>query len=903
MGLLARLKRTFNGKHHQAEIDEELAFHLALDAQNGATDREARMRLGNPTLIAEETRSAGILNWLDSVLQDAAYGVRQLRKSPSFVFAVVISLALGIGANSAIFSLVDAALLRPLPVRDPGALRIIEWDAKAFPKFLHNVNGDFHPLGGGAVHVSSIGANVYRTLAQRQTGFESLMAVADPSSMALTTPGVPAEQISLQYVSSNLFQGLGVAPAAGRAFRDDEDRPGAEPVIVISHRFWMQRFGGRDGVLGQLVRINQHPARIIGVAPVGFFGTRAGQWNDAYAPLAARAVLLPSAHGEDDLDWWVRPIGRLKPGVSEAVALSQLSNLFRMFAIPVGVKVEPSAIPRLVSLPGRRGLNALNTPDTAALWILLSLVAVLLLIVCANVANLLLSRSVSRRRESAVRLALGAARLRIFRQHLIESGVLAVMGGAAGLLLGYVLAHGIHILFQFGRDSVNTFDLHLDPRVVGYTAALSLLTALVFGLAPAWQAARADLSETLKAQNRTVAGGQLRLPKILVSLQIALCLSALVAAGLLGHSLNKLKWQDVGFDRENMVYATVNPWQANYSPEQVTAYVSRLRAAVAQLPGVLNVSVTEVRPLSGNGNMMEMNFPGRPKRESTGPFDSDVLVQTNRVSDGFFETMHIPLVAGRTFTPSDLRATSDAAIVDELFVDRFFPKQNPIGRRFGTERENDNRYEIVGVVRNSLYNSLRDARYPTLYQPHVAGELHGAVHLVIRSAMDSSQLGAAVHAAAGSVDAAVPVTEFHTQTELIDRLLRTERLLGFLSAAFGVIALLLAAIGLGGLLAYGIARRTNEIGIRISLGASAGDMTRMVLRDTLKMVAFGVLAGAPCAYLAGRVLKSMLFGVQPLDPWAMGLSLAVLVAAVLLASWIPARRAASVDPMTALREE
>jgi predicted permease len=885
MGIWARIRKTLHGGRHSAEIQEELEFHLQMDIADGHDRRDARLRLGNLTRIEEDTRAMGIVEWLDSALQDARYGLRQLRKSPALAMAVVLSVAVGVGANAAIFSLIDAALLKPLPVRDPGSLRILEWTHDGFPPGVENINGTFRPIAGNRSQGSSIAAYLYRRLAKEQAGFEVLIGMgASPEGAAIAVDSLPAEQVSLQYVSSNFFQGLGAAPAIGRPFQEDEDRVGAEPVVIVSYRFWQQRLADSGAVTDRNVRINNVPARIVGVAPPGFFGLRAGQWPDVYAPLAMRVAFQPppangAPRGEKDRDWWVRQIARLKPGVSEAAALAQLQSLLKT--------------PELISLPGRRGLDALNTSDAKALWILMLLVCVLLLIVCANVANLLLSRSVGRRRESSVRLALGAPRSRLFRQHLIESGVLATLGGGAGLGLGYVLAHSIHLLFQTGRDASNAFDLHLDPRVLIYTAAITVATAFLFGLAPALRAARASIDEALKAQTRSVMGGGLRLPRILVSMQIALCLSALVAAALLGRSLEKLKWTDAGFDRQNLAYVSVAPAMAGYPIEREGPYVDRVREALASLPGVSQVSTVQTRLLSGSGNNSRVNLPGRE-------WSDNYRANLNAVGDSFFETMRIPLVAGRTFDRRDMSPNSKAMVVDELFARRYFPNQNPLGLRLGLNPKDSQQYEIVGVVGNSRYNSLRSDAYPTVYTPYRPG---ATMHFVMRTTADPATLAEAARRAVASIDPAVPLTEFHTQSALIDRLLRTERLLGFVSGVFGMVGLALAAIGLGGLLAYGVARRTSEIGLRMALGAAGGDVVRMVLRDSLWMLGVGIVAGLPCAYAVSRFLRTSLFQLDPLDPASTALALGGLTAVALLAASLPARRAARIDPLAALREE
>jgi predicted permease len=900
--LIRRLKYRLQRGRLERDLAEEMETHRSLRQArleaSGMPAREAelasRRALGNITLAREDAREIWIWRRVGELARDVRHGIRLLRRSPGFASVAVLSLALGIGGTSAIFSLVDAAILKPLPMSHPDSLVIVEWTNDGFPPGAENINGHFRSIAGGRRQGSSVPANLYRRLAHEQTAFEALVGIADADAVAIAVDASPAEQVSLQYVSGNFFQGLGSLPVLGRPFREDDDRPGQEPVVIVSHRFWMSRLAGAASALDRRVRVNNVPARIAGVAPPGFFGLQAGQWTDVYAPLAMKVAFLPRPTGgapraENDRDWWVRQVARLKPGIPEATARVQAAALFRNLVVPDGTR----EVPELITLPGRRGFNALNARDTSALWILMLLVGVLLLIVCANVANLLLSRSVGRQRESAVRLALGAARMRLFRQHLIESGVLALLGGAAGLALGYALAQSIHVLFQTGRDASSAFDLHLDLRVLGYTGAISILTALSFGVAPAVQAARAELGDTLKAHTRSVIGGRLRLPRLLVSIQIALCLAALVAAGLLGRSLENLKWMDVGFDRENLAYASVSPSRAGYPVERLGPYVDRVREELARLPGVLGVSTVSFRPLSGMGNNGLLNFSGRPLNMTD-------RANLNGVGEGFFETVGIPLVAGRTIDRRDMRSSAEAVVVDEVFTRQFFPNENPLGRRFGLGPNNNDQYEIVGVVGNSAYNSLRSDAYPTVYEPYIPG---GTIHFAVRSTMDSTRLADAVRTAVASVDPAVPLTEFHTQTALIDRLLRTERLLGFMSGAFGAVALTLAAVGLGGLLAYAVARRTNEIGVRMALGAAAGDVTRMVLRESLSMVGAGILIGVPCAYAVARILKTTLFRLEPLDVRTSALSFVVLLAVAVVAAWVPARRAAGIDPMTALREE
>lgn len=902
MSVWSRLKKTFRGGRHNAEIQEELEFHLAMDAARGQTPRAARMRLGNLTRIEEETRAAGILEWLDSAWQDARYGLRQVRKAPALAAAVVLSIAIGVGANTAIFTLVDAALLKPLPLKDPVALRIVEWTATGFPANVENINGDFGPGPGGRVVGSSVSAALYRQLAGERKAYAALIGVADPNSAAVKTSASPAGQVSLQYVSANFFQGLGIPLSLGRGFRADEDRVGEEPVAVVSERFWRQRLARAADVLGQTIRVNNAPARIVGVAPPGFFGMRPGEWVDVYAPLAARVAFRPEQagepRGENSRDWWVRIVARLRPDVSETAASAEAARVFRnLMEMP---NADPKSLPELVSMPGRRGLAGLDAKDAGALRILTLLVGVLLLLVCANVANLLLARSVDRQRESAVRLALGAARSRLFRQHWIESGILALLGGATGLGLGYLLAQSLHILFEAGRGPGSGFDLHISLRVLAYTAALSVVTAFLFGLAPAIRAARVDLQHALKAQTRSVMGGRMRLSRALVCVQIALCLTALVAAGLLGRTLGNLKNVDVGFDRRNLAYATVNPWQAGYTAESVSGYVERLREQLSRIPGVTGISPVEVRLLSGNGNFSQVW--SHPVAKPSTFINPATGTTRNHVGDAFFTTMGIPLLAGRTFEPRDIRPHSDAVIVDETFARQLFPNQNPIGQRFFFGSHDADGHVIVGVVRATRYRELRGALIANAFEPLVSSNFRGATHFAMRTSIDPEILSEAVRRAVASVDPAVPLIAFRTQDDLIDGVLRTERLLTFVSGAFGAVALALAAIGLGGLLAYAVARRTNEIGVRMALGAAAGDVVRMVLRDSLWLVAGGIVLGLPCAFAVGRVLKTSLFHLEPVDPLTGALAFGALLTVSLIAAWIPARRAARIEPVIALRE-
>jgi predicted permease len=904
MSFWSRIKNVIRPESHQDEIREEVDFHLEMDQANGHDVREARLRLGNPTRIAEETREVGIAALLESILQDIRYALRQIRRSPGLSVAVLLSLAFGLGANTAIFSLVDAAILKPLPVADPDSLVVLEWVNGGPPKGLAHMLGRRSTIADGRTQGNSISEALYRSLATQQTAFGDLIGVASSRPIAISNGNQPAEQVHIQYVSENYFRVLGVAPVVGRSFLEEDDRRGQEPAVVVSHRYWTSRLGANAAAIDQTIRINSIPTRIVGVAPPGFFGTTIGEWIDVYATLAARPALepvdaVPPAAGENAF-WWVRPMARLHPGVSGAAATAQINGLFRnLTAESLGTEVEPAL--ELVPIPGTRGFDSLEERTADALWILMLLVGVLLLIVCANVANLLLSRSVGRQRESAVRLALGAPRIRLFRQHLIESGLFALLGGAAGVGLGYILAQSMHTLFQAGRDPSNAFNLGMDWRVLAYSAALAILTGLVFGMAPSWGAAKADVNHVLKGHSRSVISGGLRLPRFLVSFQVALCFAALIAAGLLIRSMANLTSIDVGFRTGNLYYATLNPGQAGYSPEQAGSFLQRLLPELESLAGVSAVAPVADRLLAGGGSFSSASSPYGPAlRLDNGQPNPETIVFEVAGGAGMIETLGIPLLDGSTLKERDMQPEAHTAVVDEAFARTFFPGRDPVGQQFNF---NGQPTEIVGLVKSVREFKVRGKQPPAIYVPMNLRRVSGSLHFAIRASIAPDQLAPAVRQRVASVDPAVPVVEFLSQTGLEARLFRTERLLAFVSTAFGIVAMLLAAIGLFGVLAYAVARRRNEIGVRMALGAASGDIIKMVLRDSLWMVLAGLLVGLPGAYGVARFLEASLFGLGPFDAVSAGSALAILLLVALTAAWLPARRAARVNPVSALREE
>jgi predicted permease len=837
---------------------------------------------------------------LESVLADVRFGLRQFLRTPTVTLAVVLSLAVGVGANTAVFTLLDAAILKPLPVPDPNRLRVIEWsNADGFPAFVTGMRGSSRNTPDGGMTSSSVSAATHRALARESTGFEAVLGIADADEVSVAAAPSSGEAVDLQYVSANFFQGLSLSMALGRGFVPEEDRAGDTPPVVVSDRYWRSRLDGSASALGRVLRVNGVDVRVIGVAPPGFFGLSVGQWTDLYAPLASRSVLDRSAGGrgaEEPSSWWVRQVAVLAGNVPETAAMAELNGLFRNQVAALAGASTTASLPELRAIPGGQGIEGASDQLRAALWLLMVLVGLLLLIVCANVANLLLARSEGRLRESAVRLALGATPSRIFRQRLIESVMLALAGGAAGVALGFVLSTIIHDLFQVGRNAGDLFALQMDSRVAAFGLVLSMAAAVLFGVSPALRAAGAYRRHSLGVQSRSISAATLRGPKALVSAQLALCLGALVAAGLLGRSLQGLTAVDLGFDPEGLVYATVNPSLSDFPAEGVEGYLGEVQRALEALPGVSSVSRLATRPLQGGGSTTAANIPGRPRAAG---FDPAFAVNVNSVGPEAFETLGIRLSAGRS-----VDRTGNGVVVDERFAERFFGGEDVLGRRFGTGAPgNDAQYEIVGVAHNAVSYQLRTEPLPMMYVPHTGARDAGPTHFAIRTVANPELLLGSIRTAVSSVDSAVPLTDLRTQSELLDRMLRSERLLAFLSAGFGVVATVLAAIGLAGLLAYAVARRTGEIGLRMALGAAPGRMLAMVMRDSIKLIVAGLLVGIPCAYGIAKLLESSLYELAPADPATMTASVLTLLAVSLGAAFLPALRAAKTAPSAALRED
>lgn len=841
---------------------------------------------------------------MSSLSQDLRFAFRTLRRNPGFSVVVILTLGLGIGANTAIFSLMDQVLLRTLPVKDPQSLVQLDGPG-AFSGRTYNDRTFSYPM--------------YVDLRDRSGDvFDGLIARFDASA-TLTYRG-QAERVDVELISGNTFEVLGVAPVLGRAITPDDDRaPGSHPVAVISDNYWQRRFARSPSALNQVVIVNSTPVTIVGVLPAGFAGVLATQTPDLFMPMMMKAQLTPTW---DDLDnrrsRWLNVVGRLKPGVTMDAAKAQLDvayrqiNEYELQEVPAFASASQTFRDRflakqLVLHPAARGLSDLRQSVSTPLFVLMAMVGLVLLIACANVANLLLTRATARQREIAVRLALGAGRRRLIRQTLTESVVLAVAGGVAGLVLSIWV--GDLLLGVMPSESVaRSLSTTPDLRVGLFTAALSLLTALAFGLIPALQVSRPELNRTLREEGGSVSGGghQARFRKGLVVVQVTLSMLLVAGAGLFARSLYNLKALNPGFATDNLVTFRVDPALNGYDQPRIKRFYDALLKDIATIPGVSSVSLAQVAALTDSVSSRTIQVQGYEPKP-----DENMNPWTNEVAPDYFRTMDMPLLMGREFNEADVEGAPLVAVVNEAFVKYYFPNENPIGKRFGWRAVNNPAaVEIVGVVKDSLYASMRqgstteNATPRFIYTPYQQGVELNEMTVYVRTAVpDLAGMEEQLRQAVRRADPAMPIFAMQTMDRTIDEALFNERMLALLSASFGLLATLLAAVGLYGVMSYTVSRRTREIGIRIALGAERSSVLWLVLREVALLTAIGIGLGVPGALGLSQLVKSQLFGIQPTDPLTLAVASITLALVAFAAGYIPARRAAAVQPVLALRYE
>lgn len=873
------------------------------------------------------------VNVIENLVQDLRYGVRMLARSPGLTATVVLSLALGIGANTAIFSLINAVLLKTLPVQNPQELALLQWSSHGWPDgVIGNVAGDMGQDKAGRMTSPSFAYALYEEIRGQGDVFSSMLALAgNGSDVNLGYQGTPGRADG-ELVSGTFFSTLGVEPRLGRAITTDDDRFAASPVAVISYGYWERRFGRDAGVVGRKITVNAVPFTIVGVSSPEFYGVQPGRAVDVWLPLHTQPLVEPSwsrqgwngsgAPPVDALfatrgDWWVVIMGRLKPGVTFQPARPELEVLLQQaMARDIKSSTKPETIPHLDISAASKGLNDLRDQFSKPLFILMAVVGLVLLIACANVANMLLARASTRQREIAVRLAIGAGRPRLIRQLLTESVLLAVVGGLIGLLFAF---WGTHVLMAFmssGRDPV-VLSVTPDPRVLGFTAAVSVLTGILFGLSPALRATRVDLTPSLKESGPRLPGpaqahGGMRmgLGKTLVIVQVALSLVLLVGAGLFVRTLTNLEEVNPGFDPHNLLLFGIDPTQDGHKGQRLVSFYQELTRQIAALPGVRSVSVSANTLVGGGRNAVMTHILGYTPKPAEN--DKGVFAAIDTVGPGFLETMHLPLVLGRGISEGDTEASPKVAVVNETFARNYLSDGNPIGRQFSPGDPKASPIEVVGVVRDAKFFDLREEIPPTIYLPYlqtltgehdaVLGAL-GAMHFEVRTASDPTAMASAVRHIAQDMDPNLALYDVRTQTDQINQTLFQERLFARLTSFFGILAVLLGCVGVYGLMAFATTGRTREIGIRMALGASRREILGLILHEVFVLLAIGIAVGIAVALEASRVVSTLLYGLKPTDPATLAVAALLMLSVAAVAGYIPARRAAKVDPMVALRYE
>ncbi|HEY2019322.1 MAG TPA: ABC transporter permease [Bryobacteraceae bacterium] len=824
------------------------------------------------------------------MLQDFRYACRNLGRTPLFTLVALLSLALGIGANSAVFTIADQVLLRLMPVKharelvfftSPGPQNGMIWGENRFsyPMFkdFRDNNSVFN---GVAAHFNT------------------------PLNLSYNNR---SEQIQAEIVSGTWFDTLGIDTIIGRGIAPYDDLvPGGHSVAVLTYDFWRSRFGGDRSILNKILLLNGHPMTVIGVAAPGYRGFDVGTRTDILVPTMMKAQMTPTWNGLDDRRIiWLQLVGCLKPGVTAQQAQASLEPYYRsLLNMEVqSMTLRSSSRQRFVAkplifVPAAQGVSDFRDQISAPLFILLAIVALLLLIACANVANLLLARSVARQREIAIRLAVGASRMRLVRQLVVESVVLSLGGGALGVIFAAWTSGTLLGLLANSSDLGLTSSL--DWRVFAFTFLLAVLTGVIFGLVPALQTTSPSLARTLKDQAGSVSGGSghVRLRKALVISQVGLSLLMLIAATLFARSLHNLKNVDLGFRRDSLMSFAVDPSLNAYPADRIRHLAEDIQQRLGALPGVRSAAIGVNPVIAGNVDMSTIKVEGYQPKE-----DESMNPYVDHVSPGYFSTMGIPLMLGREFTATDRLGAPKVAIVNDVFAKYYFKNESPLGRRFGFARDKAIDIQIVGVVHSSKYESVNEKPQRVLYTPFLQETNPSSLMVYARSSADPRTLFAPIRREINALDSSLPINNMHTMEEQVDQSLSAQRLLATLSAFFGILATLLAAIGLYGVMAYTVSRRTRELGIRVALGAGRSSLLGLVMREVAVLTGAGVVIAIPVALVLTRLVRSQLYGVLPSDVLSIAIAAASLIAVAMLAGYIPAERATRVNPISALRYE
>ena len=832
------------------------------------------------------------------ILSDTKFALRNLSRSPLFTSVAIASLALGIGANTAIFTLMDQLMLRLLPVRDPQQLVLISSTGP-------------HEGSNRGSHASSY--PMYQDFQRKATAFSYVFCrLETPLSISFNGQ---TERVEGELVSGNYFQALGVQPALGRVFSPEQDDRvyKGHPSAVLSYQYWTTRFASDPAIVGKKILVNNYPLTIVGVSAPGFIGLDPAGGPQIRVPIQMKPLMTP---GWDDIgerrSQWIHTFARMKPGYTVQSAQASLQPLFMQILRDELTRPEMrDTTPysrqkflnrKVVVEPAANGYSYLRRSYSTALIVLMCMVGLVLLIACFNVANLLIARALARQKEIAVRLAIGASRGQLLRQLLVESLLLSLAGGAAGLFLAIAIVRGLLSFLPTGSSPL-MLSATPDPRILAFNAALAVATGLLFGLAPAFQAMRLDLWSTLKDVVGVVsgAGGSVKLRKGLVIAQVAFSFLLLAGAGLFVKTLSNLERAQTGFhDLDNLVTFQMDAALNGYSLPRVQAFYQQALEAIRGLPGVKSAAFAFVPVLSGNEWDSTMGVEGHQSKDG-----EDMQAYMNGVSSGYWQAMGVKLLEGRDFDQRDTGSKINVAIVNRAFATHFFGGRSPIGRHvgFGDGPKSKLDIEIVGVAQDSLYEGPREGVHRQVFVPYAQSDFPASITVYVRTSANPPAMFGALRRKIAELDSSMPIYEMKTLQKQLDDTLATERLIAILSAAFGILATILAAIGLYGVMAFVVARRTKEIGLRMALGAPRSGVVWMVLKESLLLVGIGLAIGVPSAFLLSRYVSSQLYSVKPTDVWTAAAALSILAAVAAGAGFLPAQRASSIDPLTALRHE
>lgn len=890
------------------EMDTEIGFHLQSYAddliRSGVSpeeaSRRARLEFGGMESHKHGMRdSLGLRLW-DEFRADVVYGLRMLKRSPVFTAVAITSLALGIGANAVIFTFAKGVLLDTLAVPESSQLRLFAFTEEKNGA-VHAMWGDFMSTPGGGVTSTSFSYPVYLQMRHSSPSLQDLFAFKRISRMTATIDG-QAETVNGELVSDNYYRQLGISTVLGRPIGPTEDGPpGSAPVVVISDGFWTRRFGRSPEVIGKTIALNLTPVTIIGVNPPGFSGATSVQIQpDVFLPFNMQPAIVPRRKGSllaDNNFWWMQIMGRLKPGASEQSARAEFDVAMQQAVRATMTIDQNSTMPRLGLLDGSRGLNHAGRELSKPCYVLMALTGFVLLLACANLANLLLARSAARQREMSVRLALGAGKGRILRQIFTESLLLSALGGSAGLLIGYL---GRNVIPRLTATSWEPppFSSPFDGYVFSFIVAASVLTGILFGIAPALHAIRTDVNSGLKESAQTTTHRRRGLAgKSIVAFQVALSMLLVVVAGLFARTLSNLNSVDPGFQTRNLLLFAIEPPKQRYPAPRDVALQRQLEEKLSTLPGVESLTLS-VEPLLANSASNEgFTFDDQPK--TSGKMN---IAYSNTVGARFFTTLGIPILYGRSFGPQDTETSAPVAVINQSMAAKFYPQGNPVGRTISTE--DTQHIQVIGVCADAKYSDLRREIPPTFYTLyHQQKQGVGQMTFELRTNLRPAALVPALRSTVQSVDSDLPLIDVRTQVEQLDATMVQERIFATLTTGFGILALILACVGIYGILAYTVSRRIHEFGIRMAVGAQSQHVLLMVLRESGSLAIIGVVTGLSGALLLSRFLKSLLYGLTPADPATMAISTMLLLVVALIAGWGPARRASRVEPVQALRHE